>query len=108
MKTRLIYPAMFIIGLATAPLMAKSIIPTGFFNQIEMIKSQDKVKIDPANLPVPVKEGIIKDEELKALKIMEAWKVSGEKTPSHFVIKFDNKGEELVKKYTALGDEIED
>lgn len=108
MKTRFIYPAMFILGLATAPLMATAIIPTEFSHQIEMIQNREKVKIDPANLPVPVKEGIIRDEELKALKIMEAWKVSIENIPTHYVIKFDKEGEELVKKYTALGDEIED
>lgn len=108
MKTRFIIPAMFVIGLATAPLMANPTIASDVNTEMKISQSEEKVKVDPAYLPVPVKEAIKEDETLKALKISEAWKVSGKDDPSHFVIKFDNQGEELVKKYTALGEVIED
>jgi len=108
MKTRFIIPAMFAIGLTTAPLMANPTINTDVNSEMSMSQEQEKVKVDPANLPALVKEAIEKDEALKALKISEAWQVSGENVPNHFVIKFDNAGEELIKKYTALGEVIED
>lgn len=108
MKTRFIIPAMFVIGMATAPLMANSTTASSLITEMKVSQESEKVKVDPADLPVPVKEAIEKDVALKALKISEAWKVSGEDAASHFVIKFDNEGQELVKKYTALGEVIED
>ena len=107
MKTRFIIPAMFVIGMATAPLMANSTIASSLITEMKVSQESEKVKVDPADLPVPVKEAIEKDTALKALKISEAWKVSDD-AASHFVIKFDNEGQELVKKYTALGEVIED
>jgi hypothetical protein len=107
MKTRFIIPAMFVIGMATAPLMANSTTASSLITEMKVSQESEKVKVDPADLPVPVKEAIEKDTALKALKISEAWKVSDD-AASHFVIKFDNEGQELVKKYTALGEVIED
>ncbi|WP_113925510.1 hypothetical protein [Cognataquiflexum aquatile] len=107
MKTRFIIPAMFVIGMATAPLMANSTTASSLITEMKVSQESEKVKVDPADLPVPVKEAIEKDIALKALKISEAWKVSDD-AASHFVIKFDNEGQELVKKYTALGEVIED
>lgn len=108
MKTQFIIPAMLVFGLTTAPLMANPTTISDVKFEILSAQEQEKTKIDPADLPVLVKEAIEKDEALKPLKISEAWQVTGENAPSHFVIKFDNGGEELVKKYTALGEVIED
>ncbi|MCL6258340.1 hypothetical protein M3O96_04530 [Aquiflexum sp. TKW24L] len=107
MKTRFIIPAMFILGLGTAPLMGYATISTESPSEIKFFQEKEKVKVDPANLPVPVKEAILKDETLKPLKISEAWQVITEDEIDHFVIKFEDGGEELIKKYTALGEEIE-
>jgi hypothetical protein len=96
------------MGLATSPLMAKTISNSDFNSGISIAQEKEKVKVDPANLPGPVKNSIERDETLKTLKISEAWHVSGENGPKHFLIKFENGGEELVKKYTSLGEEIED
>lgn len=108
MKTRFIIPAMFVIGMATAPLMANATNASGVITEMKVFQESEKVKVDPADLPVPVKAAIEKDAALKALKISEAWKVRGENAAGHFVIKFENAGQELVKKYTALGEVIED
>ncbi|MDN3690102.1 hypothetical protein [Cyclobacterium jeungdonense] len=70
---------------------------------------QETTKIDPETLPEKVKETIQNDETVKDLTISEAHQVmkDGEVV---YKIKFagTNPGEELTKKYDAMGKELED
>lgn len=106
MKTKLIIPALLAFGLSTAPLLAQSSEIVTESTEIAIV--QDKVKLEPENLPESIKESIANDDKVAALQITEAWQVHEEDGSMHFHIKFDDAGEEIEKKYNAEGEEIED
>ena len=106
MKTKLIIPALLAFGLATTPLFAQTTEQISESTEISL--TQDKVKLDPENLPQAVKESIANDDRLNSLQITEAWQVNDEDGSMHYHLKFDDAGDEVEKKYNAQGEEIED
>ncbi|MFD2034711.1 hypothetical protein ACFSKL_07925 [Belliella marina] len=105
MKTQFIIPALLFLGMASAPVFATSTVSETEAVQI-MIQEQEKVKVDPENLPELVKETIAQNPETASLTISEAWQQTSEEGAIYYKVKFDNAGEELVKKYDADGKEI--
>ena len=103
MKTRFIFPALMVFALAASPIMVNA--QTQETEKKEMTK-QDKVKLDPEQLPEAVKMSISANETIADLTITEAWQITDEKGATHFKIKFDNAGEEMVKKFDIKGKEI--
>lgn len=103
MKTRFIFPALMVFALAASPIMVNA--QTQETEKKEMT-NQDKVKLDPEQLPEAVKMAIAANETIADLIITEAWQITDEKGATHFKIKFDNAGEELVKKFDINGKEI--
>ncbi|MDN3690103.1 hypothetical protein [Cyclobacterium jeungdonense] len=71
--------------------------------------TQETTKIDPETLPEKVKETIQNDETVKDLTISEAHQVM-EEAEVYYMIKFEstNPGEELTKKYDAMGKEVKE
>jgi hypothetical protein len=109
MKTQSFIVAMLFLGLTTFPISYNASNAMSKNHGVIVSQLEEKVKVDPADLPVPVKEAIEKDEKLRRMKISEAWKSLSEDEPKYFIIKFDRTGEEdVVRKYTSLGEEIED
>jgi hypothetical protein len=105
MKTRFIFPALLVFTLAASPMMVNAQIQE--IEKMVMMK-QDKVKLDPEQLPSAVKTSIAADETIADLTITEAWQITDEKGETHFKIKFDNLGKELVKKFDINGKEIKE
>ncbi|AFL86120.1 hypothetical protein Belba_3628 [Belliella baltica DSM 15883] len=107
MKTKIIIPALLFLGMTSVPVFSS---PTATETRaIEVtVQEQEKVKIDPENLPELVKETIALDSETASLMISEAWKSTNEEGKTYFKIKFDKAGEELVKKYGVDGKEIKE
>lgn len=66
----------------------------------------DKTKIEPDNLPDPVKEKINGDNNIKSKEISEAYTVR-EDNQVYYVVKFERgqDGEEVTKKFDARGNE---
>lgn len=106
MKTKLIITALLAIGLSTTPLLAQS--SEQILESTETTISQDKVKLEPQDLPQTIKESIANDDEISGLQITEAWQVTDENGSMYYHIKFDEGGDEVEKKYNAQGEEIED
>lgn len=103
MKTRFIFPALLVFALAASPMMVNA--QSQETEKKEMTK-QDKVKLDPEQLPEAVKSAIEANEMVSELKIKEAWQVKDEKGATHFKITFDHDGKDLVKKFDINGKEI--
>ncbi|MEX0883673.1 MAG: hypothetical protein WDZ72_09390 [Cyclobacteriaceae bacterium] len=70
---------------------------------------QETTKIDPENLPEKVKEAIQNDENTKDIQIAEAHQKMKD-NQVYYVVKFekDATGNELKKKFNAMGEEVED
>lgn len=105
MKTKSIIPALLVIALASSPILMHA---QPMVNTNTQRKAQEKVKLDPELLPEAVKKSIASDEMIADLTITEAWQITDEKGSTHFKIKFDDAGVELVKKYDLNGKEIKD
>ncbi|TVP48103.1 MAG: hypothetical protein EA341_11490 [Mongoliibacter sp.] len=108
MKTKLIIPGIFILGLATAPLAvnAASVEPIAF--ETSFTQEKEKVKIEEARLPQPVKDAIKKDKKTNEADVKEAWQMMGDDGKVYYAIKFDHNGTEMSKKYDAAGNEKKD
>ncbi|EOZ96964.1 hypothetical protein A33Q_1882 [Indibacter alkaliphilus LW1] len=108
MKTKLIIPGIFVLGLAAAPMV--TIATPNNVNAIEISFTQEKekVKIEKDRLPEPVKEAIKKDGKTKDASIKEAWQMMGEDGKIYYAVKFDHEGKEMSKKYDANGNEKKD
>ncbi len=106
MKTKLIIPALLAFGFCSAPLFAQS--EEASVTSTELALIQDKVKVEVDRLPEQIKESIANDDRVGALQVTEAWQVTDEDGSMHYLIKFDDAGEEVEKKYNAQGEEIED
>lgn len=107
MKKQILLPAIIALGLTVSPLLASQNILQSIENP-EMFEDQEKLKLDPNHLPDGVKTAIQNNNATKDLKILEAWQIIEENGKSHYKIKFDNGGNELVKKYDQDGREIKD
>ncbi len=103
MKNTFIIAAMLFAGTAVAKTSHNS-----FANQTIGIElAQEKVKINPENLPDAVKATIAADETIAALAITEAWETVSPEKEVHYIVTFDNGTEEkLSKKYDMSGNEI--
>ena len=107
MKTQFIIPALLFLGMASAPVFANTNVAEKEAIQIT-VQEKDKVKVDPENLPVLVKETIAEDTETANLTITEAWQNTDKEGAIYYKVKFDKAGEEWVKKYDANGKEIKE
>ncbi|KEO74474.1 hypothetical protein [Anditalea andensis] len=70
--------------------------------------SQDRVKINPADLPQAVKTTISEKAETKDLQMTEAYQITNEEGEIHYEVFFDNAGEILNKKYNAAGEAVKE
>ena len=105
MKTKIIIPALLFLGMTSVPVFSSPFATETMTIQVT-VQEQEKVKIDPENLPELVKETISQNEETARLTITEAWKSMNEEGETYFKVKFDKAGEEIVKKYGTDGKEI--
>lgn len=111
MKTKLFLPGIFILGLATAPLIAISnpmnatATETSFTQEKQ---EKDKVKIEKDKLPQRVQDALKNDREIGEAEIKEIWQMTGEDGKVYYAIKFDHNGNEMSKKYDAMGNEKKD
>ena len=104
MKKILLMSAMLLTGVAIASpqLTTNSLTPMS-------IQLEDKVKIEPNDLPDAVKNSIIGDETTNKFPVTEAWKVTLSEGVFHYIVTFENGTEEkLSKKYDEEGVEIKD
>ncbi|MFD2202478.1 hypothetical protein [Shivajiella indica] len=106
MKKQLLITAIFMLGLFVSPLMSMPI--PSLKESLDFINDQEKVQLDPNHLPEKVKNTIENNEEIKDLPITQAWQIIEEDGTSHFKVKFDIGGEELIKIYDPEGKEIID
>lgn len=104
MEKTLIMCAMLLTGVAMAsPQLTTTITPMSIQLQ------EEKVKIEPNDLPDPVKNAIIGDEIINKFPVDEAWKVTQSEGVFHYIVTFENGTEEkLSKKYDEEGVEIKD
>ncbi len=110
MKTKFLIPALLVMGMSATPLLssdANAQVQETQRQETQMGQQEDKVQIDPMQLPEPVKETIQSNTEVADLDISEAWQVMKEDGTPYFKVSFDNAGEEVVKKYDAEGKEID-
>jgi len=78
------------------------------YTSVEQAYQDDKVEINEADLPQPVKDAIQNDFEVKGLEISKAYQVTKE-NKLYYKIKFSGgtPGEEITRKYDATGEEVE-
>ena len=107
MKTKLIIPAVIVMGLAFSPMaaMSNTIEPV---TEVNFIQDTEKTKIEKENLPETLKETIKKDEKTRDAEVKEAWQMTGEDGKMYYAVKFDHNGTEISKKYDATGKEVKD
>lgn len=105
MKTKLMIPAMFAFSMAFAPFVANS--STTNFTNSELVEDE-KTQLDLQELPEVLKNAIAVDGTAADLTITEAWHIKKDDGTVYYKVKFDNAGEELVKKYDSEGKLIED
>lgn len=67
---------------------------------------QDRVKIEPEDLPQVVKDTILDSEETKSLTISEAYQVTDAEGTITYEVTFGVEEEALTKKYDSEGNEI--
>jgi len=108
MKTKLIIPGIFILGLATAPMVAIANSPDVIAIESSFTQEKEKVKIEKERLPEPVKEAIKKDKKTSEAELKEAWQMMGDDGKMYYTVKFEHNGEEMSKKYDATGKEKKD
>lgn len=106
MKTKMIIPALFVVGLCGAPLMAPA--SSAHSANVEFVQDADKVRVEKDRLPESVKEAIKKDKKSSEAEFTEAWQMRGEDGKVYYSIKFNHNGEEFSKKYDAEGNEKRD
>ncbi|GMQ31617.1 hypothetical protein [Algoriphagus confluentis] len=74
---------------------------------MEIILQEEKVQINPDELPEPVKTAIVGDESLQGAAVAEAWKITKEDGTVYFKITFANaEGTKMDKNYDPEGNEI--
>jgi hypothetical protein len=105
MKTKIMIPAMFACALAFSPFVANSSVTN--FDKIEMVEDE-KTQLDVEKLPEVLSNAIAKNPAIASLKINEAWHIKKDDGTVYYKVKFDQGGEELVKKFDENGNPIED
>jgi hypothetical protein len=105
MKKHLFFGMMIAAGLAAGPVLAQE---PALSQANEIAQDQEKTKVNPDQLPDPIKATIMNDEVLKALQIKEAWQIVDASGEAHFKVIFDENGTDLAKKYKADGTEIKE
>ncbi|PRY87415.1 hypothetical protein [Mongoliibacter ruber] len=114
MKTKLFLPGILVLGLAAAPMVAISspvnatAIETSFDQERQEKQDKDKVKIEKDKLPQRVQDAIKNDRQTGEATIKEAWQMTGDDGQVYYAIKFDHNGNEMSKKYDAMGKEKKD
>ncbi|MCH7403407.1 hypothetical protein ACFOUP_14805 [Belliella kenyensis] len=103
MKNHMMIAAMFAFGVATTPMLGNA--TTLDKVEVTINTQDDKTKIEPENLPAAVKKTIKEDAMVSELAIKEAWEGMKE-SKKYYVVKFDNGGEGIDKKYDAEGNEV--
>ncbi|EMS33683.1 hypothetical protein C943_04562 [Mariniradius saccharolyticus AK6] len=105
MKKHLFFGIIFAAGLAASPVFAQE---SALSQATEMAQDQEKTKLDPEQLPDPIKATIMNNESLKGLQIKEAWQIVDPSGEAHFKVVFDENGSDLTKKFKADGTEIKE
>ncbi|MBW3469655.1 hypothetical protein [Arthrospiribacter ruber] len=108
MKTKLIIPGIFVLGLAAAPMVTIATPNNVDAIEISFTQEKEKVKIEKDRLPEPVKEAVKRDKKGKDSDVKEAWQMMGEDGKMYYAVKFDHEGKEVSKKYDAAGNEKRD
>jgi hypothetical protein len=76
---------------------------------IEISMQEEKVQINPNDLPDAVKATIAADESLQGAAVSEAWKITKEDDSVHFQVIFTSaEGEKTTKTYDPDGNEIKE
>lgn len=105
MKKTLLMSAMLLTGVA----MASPQFTTTAVTPMSIQLQEEKVKIEPNDLPDPVKNTIIGDDTINKFPVAEAWQVTQSEGVFHYIVTFENGTEEKVsKKYDEEGVEIQD
>lgn len=105
MKKIILIPVM-IIAVATFAVPA---IASVIEKRTEITFQEEEVKIKLDELPTPVKQSIAGDNSLRALTIVEGWKVQKVDKTVYYRVGFTNGPEEKVwKTYNAQGKEIKE
>jgi hemolysin activation/secretion protein len=113
MKTNFLMPALLVMGMSAAPLFSADALAQQTERQeiqtqtMQSQQEEEAIQIDPMQLPQPVKDSIQNNSEIATLDISEAWQVVKDDGTPYFKVKFDNGGEEMVKKFDADGKEID-
>jgi hypothetical protein len=68
--------------------------------------SQDRVRVAPDDLPQAVRNSISEKEDVRDLRIAEAYQITNEEGELHYEVHFDKEGERVSKKYDAQGNEV--
>ncbi|MBS9524889.1 hypothetical protein KIH41_11735 [Litoribacter ruber] len=68
--------------------------------------NQDRVKIAPDDLPQAVRNSISEKDDVRDLRITEAYQVTNMEGELHYEVHFDKAGEAVTKKYDAQGNEV--
>ncbi len=95
--------ACLFLGISLSQAIPKNNVPV--VSTLEII--QDRIKINPEDLPEPVKKAIAENEEVNHLQISQAFKVTDD-DKVHYVVTFGLENESITKKYDSEGGEIEE
>jgi len=73
-------------------------------------ENENKVRIEPNSLPMPIRQKIASDNEFGARSISEAWMIHKEDGEVYYRVKFDGDGddEKNTKMFDANGNEKKD
>jgi len=104
MKRSLVLSTFLLAGLA----FMASLVALANGSSLYTIIQEEKVKIQPDDLPVPVKLTITKDPTVAALPIAEAYKVPQTDGTAYYEVTFESGSEQkITKKYDKDGNELE-
>lgn len=102
MKKTIVIAAIFIIGLGIS---APQVFAKISFQEIHF--QQEKIKIKPDDLPVPVKTKITGDALVGALPLLESYKITQPQGKFIYEVVFDGGAEmRITKKYNEKGEEV--
>ena len=73
---------------------------------VERSLEQDRIGIATDDLPEMVRRSIHEGDEVRDLRIAEAYQVTNDEGELHYEIHFDRDGERVTKKYDAQGNEV--
>jgi len=75
-------------------------------HNVEMGHDQDRIRIATDDLPEMVRRSIHEGDEVRDLRIAEAYQITNDEGELHYEVHFDRDGERVTKKYDAQGNEV--